>query len=40
MEKISSSDRERNVLHRFKGERNIVREIKRRMKGHWLGHIL
>jgi hypothetical protein len=39
MGKISSTDREKNVLYRFKGERNIVRKIKRR-KDQWLGHIL
>jgi hypothetical protein len=34
-------DRVRNeeVLHRVKGERNILRIIKRR-KGSWIGHIL
>jgi hypothetical protein len=37
--KVSSTDLERIVLYRFKGERNIVREIKRR-KGQWIGHIL
>lgn len=37
--KISSTDRARYVLYRFKGERNIVGKIKRR-KGQWLGHIL
>jgi len=39
MGKISSTDRERNLLYILKGERNIVRKIKRK-KGQWLGHIL
>jgi hypothetical protein len=39
MGKIISTDREGNVLYRFRGERNIVRKIKRR-KGQWLDHIL
>jgi len=39
MGKIISTDRKGNVLYRFKGERNIVRKIKRR-KGQWFGHIL
>ena len=39
MGRISSTDRTRNVLYRFKGERNIVHKIKGR-KGQCLGHIL
>jgi hypothetical protein len=41
MEKISWTDLERNeeVLHRVKEERNIVHTIKRR-KANWIGHIL
>jgi hypothetical protein len=41
MEEISWTDRVRNeaVLHRVKGERNILRTIKR-SKAHWIGHIL
>jgi hypothetical protein len=41
MEKISWTDRVRNeeVIHRVKGERNIVHTIKRR-KANWIGHIL
>jgi hypothetical protein len=41
MEKISWTDGVRNeeVLHRVKGERNIVHTIKRR-KANWIGHIL
>jgi hypothetical protein len=40
MEKISWTDRVRNeVLHRVKGERNIVHTIIRR-KANWIGHIL
>jgi hypothetical protein len=41
MEKISWTDRVRNeeVLHRVKGERNIIHTIKRR-KANWIGHIL
>jgi hypothetical protein len=41
MEKISWTDRERNeeVLHRVKEERNILHTIKRR-KANWSGHIL
>jgi hypothetical protein len=41
MEKISWTDRERNeeVLHRVKEERNIVHTIKRRT-ANWIGHIL
>jgi hypothetical protein len=40
MEKISWNDRVRNgeVLQRVKGERNILRAIKRR-KANWIGHI-
>jgi hypothetical protein len=41
MEKIIWTDRVRNAeeLHRVKGERNILRTIKRR-KADWIGHIL
>jgi hypothetical protein len=41
MEKICWTDRVRNeeVLHRVKGERNILHTIKRR-KDNWIGHIL
>jgi hypothetical protein len=41
MEKISKKNRVRNakVLHRMKGERNILHAIKRR-KANWIGHIL
>jgi hypothetical protein len=41
MEKMSWTDRVRNeeVLHRVKGERNILCTIKRR-KANWIGHIL
>jgi hypothetical protein len=40
MEKISWTDRVRDeVLHRVKGERNILHTIKRR-KANWIGHIL
>jgi hypothetical protein len=41
MEKISGTDRVRNeeVLHRVKGERNIIHTVKRR-KVDWIGHIL
>ena len=39
MEKISWTDREKNeeVLHRVKEERNILHTIKRR-KANWIGH--
>jgi hypothetical protein len=40
MERISWTDRVKNgVLHRIKGDRNIVPTIKRR-KINWIGHIL
>jgi hypothetical protein len=41
MEKISWTDRVRNeeVLHRVKGERNILHTLKRR-KANWICHIL
>ena len=41
MEKISWTDHVRNeeVLHRVKGERNIIHTVKRR-KTNWIGHIL
>jgi len=41
MENIGRTDRVRNeeVLHRVKGERNILHTIKGR-KGNWIGHIL
>ena len=41
MEKIVWTDRVRNeeVLHGFKGERNILHTAKRR-KANWIGHIL
>jgi hypothetical protein len=41
IEKISWTDRVRNdeVLHRVKGERNILHTIKRR-RANWIGHIL
>ena len=38
MEKISWTDRVRNVLHRAE-ERNILRTVKSR-KANWIGHIL
>jgi hypothetical protein len=41
LEKISWTDRVGNelVLHRVKGERDIVHTVKRR-KANWIGHIL
>ena len=40
MEKISWTDRVRKeVLHRVKGQRNILYTVKRR-KANWIGHIL
>jgi hypothetical protein len=41
MEEIIWADHVRNeeVLHRVKGERNIIHTIKRR-KANWIGHIL
>ena len=41
MEKISWTDRVRNreVLHRDKGERNILCTVNRR-KANWIGHTL
>ena len=41
MEKISRTDRVRNeeVLHRVKGERNIIQTIKIK-KANWTGHML
>ena len=41
MEKISWTERVRNkdVLHRVKEERNILRTIERK-KSNWIGHIL
>jgi len=40
MEKIIRTDLVKNeVLHKVKGERNVLRAIKRR-KANWIGHIL